>query len=479
MRFKRGSKVEVMNKREAPVSWSTAEIVSDNGNTYSVRRYYYVGMACEPIVERVSRKLVRPYPPVVQVMENYVTGDIVEMFDNFSWKIANILKVLHGNQYLIKQFGSSQESIIPRSNIRVRQTWHDDKWIMMGKSCGRLEDGKVKESSALNCHKNKSFMGAQFNARDKIPQEDCINIQNYVGFQGSPVVSSRSRKRMFPYCSSIFEADTGNVQKIKAIEKEGQRRRIAVPILEKVDAVAYPRETLGEKHMHSSFKKKSNGYSEMERAKENDILAGSGVRSSEFNYSDSDICSVGSCSVASQSPNDFHSHFPPMQCLRTNFLFGDAESFNGSGSEKKSYLPPKEEVEARIHELEFHAYCSTLEAFYASGPLSWEQESLLANLRILLNISNDEHMMKLKYLISAKAGPPLDACTSCKLFLSSLLASREEPSLSEANREVHCKGLKTAKRKMKENIGRLREAYKKYIEEQIEDNLRTGDLGSD
>lgn len=63
-------------------------------------------------------------------------------------------------------------------------------------------------------------------------------------------------------------------------------------------------------------------------------------------------------------------------------------------------LPLGEDVAARIHRLELRAYRCTLEAFYASGSLSWEQEALLTNLRITLHITNDEHLRELRNLIS-------------------------------------------------------------------------------
>ncbi|GLJ21965.1 hypothetical protein SUGI_0411360 [Cryptomeria japonica] len=55
------------------------------------------------------------------------------------------------------------------------------------------------------------------------------------------------------------------------------------------------------------------------------------------------------------------------------------------------------------HELEISAYCSTMRAFYASGCLTWERESLLRNLRHELHISDDEHSSELSRLCSRKA----------------------------------------------------------------------------
>lgn len=122
-----------MNKRDTPVSWCNAKILSVNGCTYTVQYDCYPGQESELIGERVSRKFIRPRPPPVQGIENCVAGDIVEVFHGISWKLATILKVLHGYQYLVRLLGCSQELIVKRTNIRMRQRWHDDKRIVMPK----------------------------------------------------------------------------------------------------------------------------------------------------------------------------------------------------------------------------------------------------------------------------------------------------------------------------------------------------------
>ncbi|KAL0323916.1 UNVERIFIED_CONTAM: hypothetical protein Scaly_2358700 [Sesamum calycinum] len=243
MRLRKGDKVEVMNKTEAPVSWRVAEILSGNGHTYRVQYDPYPGMASEQMVETVSRKFVRPCPPPVQGIDNCIDGDIVEVFYEYAWKIAAILKVLGCKkesrskkiQYLVRLLGCSQEFIVDESNIRIRQTWQEDKWNLIGK-----------------CYR------------------------------------SESKQLFVPFIPACQETDT--------------------------------------------------------------------------------LCS-------------------------------DAESCYGSGSERKSSSLPLKES----RRLELRAYRRTLEALYASGPLSWEQEALLTNLRIMLHISNDEHLMELKHLISKTA----------------------------------------------------------------------------
>ncbi|KAL2236938.1 uncharacterized protein LOC105164835 [Sesamum indicum] len=411
MRLRKGDKVEVMNKTEAPLSWRVAEILSGNGHTYRVQYDPYPDMASEQMVETVSRKFVRPSPPQVPGVDNCIAGDIVEVFYEYAWKIAAIVKVLRCKkeckskkiQYLVRLLGCSQELIVDESNIRIRQTWQDDKWHLIGKSSQGREDVIASKPSTSN--PKIRFPVPQLNARaKKQPQRNSVNIQDEAPCWESHMISSRPLKRMSAYGSSIIEAHNGHIQKLRAIERDGRKHRlVSTPVLEKVDAVAYPREVLGGKNMHASIKIISTGYNHMERAKLSGVLGSSGIRNSELNSSETDACSVGSCSVTDQSPNNFFVPFISLACQDTDTFCSDAESCYGSGSERKSSsLPPKEEVAVSIRRLELRAYRRTLEALYASGPLSWEQEALLTNLRIMLHISNDEHLMELKHLISAK-----------------------------------------------------------------------------
>ncbi|WCJ21611.1 Plant Tudor-like RNA-binding protein [Euphorbia peplus] len=108
---------------------------------------------------------------------------------------------------------------------------------------------------------------------------------------------------------------------------------------------------------------------------------------------DSDQCSVASCS----SNNLLGS---PLR-YNCNKAFADSSDNSDAESSFPSSAHFEEKLEADIHELEFHAYKSTVRALYASGPLSWDQESLLTNLRLSLHISDDEHLLHLRHLLSA------------------------------------------------------------------------------
>lgn len=134
MRFEKGTKVEVLSKVEVPSgSWRCAEIICHNGRLYTVRYEGYQGTADEAIMERVSRESIRPCPPSLGVMENWNPGDVVEVFQNFSWRMAIVLKVIQKKYILVRLLGSSLEFKVKKFDVRVRQSWQNNKWIVVGK----------------------------------------------------------------------------------------------------------------------------------------------------------------------------------------------------------------------------------------------------------------------------------------------------------------------------------------------------------
>jgi len=129
MRFKKGSKVEVLNKREVPSgSWFRAEIVSGNGHYYNVKPDGGQAM------EKVQRNAIRPCPPPIAGSRSWVPGDIVEVFEKTSWKPAKVIKVLDvGNYSVVSVIGSWEEIMLHKSNVRPRQSWKGDRWVFVDK----------------------------------------------------------------------------------------------------------------------------------------------------------------------------------------------------------------------------------------------------------------------------------------------------------------------------------------------------------
>lgn len=133
MRFKKGSKVEVLNKREDPAgSWWCAEIISGNGHYYYVR-YDRNLPDFDSSVERVPRRAIRPCPPSEKGRLDWVPGDIVEVLNNFSWILAKIVMFSGGESFSVRILSSSKELIVHSSCIRLRKSWQDNKWIVFQK----------------------------------------------------------------------------------------------------------------------------------------------------------------------------------------------------------------------------------------------------------------------------------------------------------------------------------------------------------
>ncbi|XP_073129341.1 uncharacterized protein [Henckelia pumila] len=249
MRFRNGDKVEVMSKKEGPVSWRLAEVLSCNGHSICLRYDPFPGGEKELMVETVSREFVRPDPPLVQGLENCISGDIVEVFYQFSWNIAAIVKNMGSkrekmsrkiyrpaaafqNKYLVRIIGSSKELIIDRSNVRLRQTWHHGKWILMGKNSQRCEDTRASKPSTSNCYQKMNF---------QVPLSNpCLTTQkdfvrNDVGVRKSHAFPARFLKRISINDDSMAEAHNEPECKFRAVEKDGRRQRTTTtPILGKI-----------------------------------------------------------------------------------------------------------------------------------------------------------------------------------------------------------------------------------------------------
>ncbi|XP_022965795.1 uncharacterized protein LOC111465575 isoform X4 [Cucurbita maxima] len=149
MRFRKGSKVEVLSKKEVPSgSWRSAEIISGSGHYYTVRYDKFEGGSNQTVVERVSRKAIRPCPPSLEVLENWISGDVVEVFNDRSWKMAMVSEVLGKNNYLVRLLGSSSEFKVCKFDIRARRSWQDDKWVLMHKRSGNHGNDSKEDANA-------------------------------------------------------------------------------------------------------------------------------------------------------------------------------------------------------------------------------------------------------------------------------------------------------------------------------------------
>ncbi|KAM0062126.1 hypothetical protein Hdeb2414_s0004g00144421 [Helianthus debilis subsp. tardiflorus] len=166
------------------------KIFSSNGHGYNVRYDSYEG------VERLSRRFVRPSAPAIG-SHNWVSGDIVEVFDENSWKVATVSKVLIGSWFLVRLHGFSHEIRAHKTNVTAQQAWRDGQWVPVAQISG----GNGVEPMIYQKEENDARL--------------------------------QKGKRSSPFCPSLHEA-----KKVKHAEKDDSQsqRRVSTHSFEKVDA---------------------------------------------------------------------------------------------------------------------------------------------------------------------------------------------------------------------------------------------------
>ncbi|XP_010472567.1 PREDICTED: uncharacterized protein LOC104752191 isoform X6 [Camelina sativa] len=244
MRFRKGSRIEVFSHKEAPYgAWRSAEIISGNGHTYGIRYYSFELSNNEAVEERVPRKMIRPCPPQIDV-DRWEAGDLVEVLDNnISWKAATVLKELSGRYYAVRLLDAAVELTVHKVNLRARQSWQDERWVVVGKVSCSLKSSTLTGSDV---HQNLNPL-----LNSVVPQETSI----------------ASLKRSSP-CdwSESAESCTRSPKKVRALEGERYQHWFASSSSSSSSAEKAASERMGGKlNVQASFNKKITGFRQMVR----------------------------------------------------------------------------------------------------------------------------------------------------------------------------------------------------------------------
>ncbi|XP_038899293.1 uncharacterized protein LOC120086627 [Benincasa hispida] len=343
MRLRKGDQVEVLSKEAASSgSWSCAEILSDNDHFWYNVRY----LSVEETVERVPRIAIRPCPPPVERTNIWFVGDLAEAFHNSSWKQAKIMKIVGVDCYIVRLLGSPNLDIsVSQSNLRMRQAWHDGKWFLLQKGIEDLGSSRNRQTEP-NLMKNKD-------------QQPAVTLP------------TGSRKRPLP-CQPINQ------------NLSIWRRKVGSPSLTQ------------ELKKSNSPIENTNVTTSNAGLREGNLVS----RTSTHIHTDSCVSSVGSNSFTNDSfKKPFISMARRGKKDEDTDYYSDAESSTGREHEEEDSCS-YEEVLAKFHRSELSVFRSFIRALYASGPLSWEDEVEISNIRALLHISNDEYLLELRDLIS-------------------------------------------------------------------------------
>ncbi|XP_074280509.1 uncharacterized protein LOC141605575 isoform X2 [Silene latifolia] len=347
MRFKVGSMVEVLTKKKTPSGvWRCAEIVADNGDGYTVRYYRCTDIVKEG-VDKVSVEAVRPRPSPLRVIDSvdWAVGDIVEVLDNGYWKVSVIEDVLGQDCYQIRVVGSIDEFRVKKANIRMRQEWKDDQWILLGKDSGECED------LIIRARKNGRM-------QQQLQQDNVINAQLVTE------KSLQSVKRSFSDISSSEEAYSECLRKRRSVNKETELYFIdddSYSFIGNTDSHGNIKANLGNKNLQI-LTMEGTDFSNAGRRNHGDALFL--ARSSNSKDCVSGLSSVASCSVIDPLSDRMLSHASTSCSQEADSLCSDADSISLLGYEEGKSVGP---AKARV------PYCRSLKM------ISWLTTSSLAS----------------------------------------------------------------------------------------------------
>ncbi|KAF9618629.1 hypothetical protein IFM89_002324 [Coptis chinensis] len=371
MKFRKGNKVEVLRRtHEQNEAWFPGRIISADGDQYIVKYEMLLNVEGVPVVEKVPLDDVRPQSPPTKEEENWMSGDIAEVFDIHCWRVGKVAKVLKSDRVVVKFLGSIQLKEFHPCSLRIHQVWQNSKWTVIGKVAAG--DKNIGNKIVHNNSKYHIDLGSDIPpgiqeviySREKKGQEELSTFHH---------LRTLKRKHSLRFDDATMESGTKKRKQVGRVSSEEAN-------VGKSCRVGYSE--------RDAERKKTSHFS-MRRSPMPALIT-------EESYG---------CSVASCSSNDFPEY--TVQIARksykdfTDSSFDDAESFCPSVSWRDN-ISSEDELEANVRELELRAYRMTLQALYASGPLSWAQESVLTNLRLSLRISNEEHLLQLRQLLASQ-----------------------------------------------------------------------------
>ncbi|GLJ34830.1 hypothetical protein SUGI_0701380 [Cryptomeria japonica] len=350
-------------------SWFRAKIISCKPDGYRVEYDNLLNDHGKHFVEDVRADAVRPEPPRMTEIRKLAPGHMVEVYDNLSWKVGKVLKALPGRLFVVKLMESLRQRTFHQSVIRPRLFWENEGWLHNVEAGG---DHLLKMGFQVQkkLHFGNQFLELNVEANAGYNEHEQVEAE----FTHNKLLTKNLKRKAG---SQVQCAHRGDVLKTKdASQKRSATKKFrqqevlaesALPLLEKVDPFSPHRKLVSEEREAESIQ-----------------------------------CSVASNSSSNELNYVLHSDNKNIKHSLNESHFDDAQSSCECPNGRQNESFSENEEESKLHQLEIHAYRSTIRAFYASGCLTWGRETLLSNLRLELHISDDEHLSELTWLSSTK-----------------------------------------------------------------------------
>ncbi|XP_006657502.1 uncharacterized protein LOC102722972 isoform X1 [Oryza brachyantha] len=329
----------------------------------------------------VKKDDARSHPPVGMRKRRWVLGDITEVLDRNSWRLGKIAKVLKNDYFVIRVTGCIQMREFHISCLRFPHAYH-----------GKVRDQGEKQTQHVDHTRHHSRM---------------VTEQDHHSNEGNDHITKRHKT--INLCHSSSARNVTKKQELKRISPEysitgvsKKRRSVAHEVCQQTKKPQplklSAKNDIYRNHLRRPFSDRYNDLTKnnITKRKPDSIVLPSSQ--APLQVTEENECSVASCSV-NFSEHSINTDTQPV---------GFADCFPDDAMSACPSMPRQEsdsvyscDFRTDFHRLELQAYQSTVRALYASGPLTWEQESLLTNLRLSLNITNEEHLLQLRHLLSS------------------------------------------------------------------------------
>ncbi|CAN6203175.1 unnamed protein product [Urochloa humidicola] len=328
---------------------------------------------------------VKPHQPVQLRRSRWVLGDVTEVLDHNSWRLGKITEVLNNDYFVIRLVGFIQPREFHISSLRIPHTY-DSKKLTIADRVSELS----KPAGLIDC----SSYHSKF-VMEQDPRADEEDDQNSRGKAANVCASASARTVKRKLEASTMPPNglvrrTGKKQNVAAYEVRQVTKNVSSV------KMSVRNDIIGDRFYRPSSDRCND------LAKNNNTKRkpdGKVLPSSErpLHIREEIECSVASCSVnySEHGTNDDELSVGICSCFPDDAMSACPHMFSQENNDVYS-----SDLHMNVHKLELQAYQSTVRAFHAAGPLTWEQESLLTNLRLSLNISNEEHLLQLRHLLS-------------------------------------------------------------------------------